>query len=365
MKTRAAVAVAAHQDLEIREIEVDDPRPDELRVKMVASGICHTDAICRDQWYPVPLPVVLGHEGAGVVEAVGSQVKGFKEGDKVVLGPTHCGHCGNCLSGHPMYCEDFFRGNFAARRGDGSSAFSDANGGIGSHFFGQSSFAEHANVPATGAIPVADDAPLEILGPLGCGIMTGSGSVLNVLRPEPGSSLAIFGTGAVGLAGLLAAKAAGVTTLVMVDVVAQRLTLAHTLGATHTVNAHDKDPVTAIRELTGGGVQYAMETTGIPAVFAQMTKSLAAMGHGAVVGAAKLGTDAPLDIGTLLPTGIRITFIAEGDSVPRQFIPRLLRLHRAGLFPFDQLIRRYPFADINQAFADSAAGKTIKPVVIY
>ncbi|EMR00484.1 NAD(P)-dependent alcohol dehydrogenase [Paeniglutamicibacter gangotriensis] len=365
MKTRAAVAIAPETDLEIREVDLDEPRADELRVKIVASGVCHTDAIIRDQWYPVPLPVVLGHEGAGIVEAVGSAVQGFSVGDKVVMGPAFCGACEQCLAGHPMYCVNFYDRNFGVQRPDGSKAFSDSQGAIGSHFFGQSSFAEYTNVVAHGAVKVPDNAPLEILGPLGCGIMTGSGAVLNVLKPTPGSSIAVFGTGSVGMSGMLAAKAAGATTIIMVDIVPERLEFAKELGATHIVNSKEVDPVEAIKEITGGGVDYALDTTGVPAVFAQMTKSLTIRGHGALVGAAKLGTEAPFDIGTLLLTGIKISMVIEGDAVPKEFIPRLISLHARGMFPFDKLIKKYKFEDINQAFVDSADGSTLKPVIVF
>ncbi|MGM7669714.1 NAD(P)-dependent alcohol dehydrogenase [Microbacterium sp. A93] len=365
MKTRAAVATAPQADLEIREVELDAPRPDELQVKVVASGVCHTDAIIRDQWYPVPLPAVLGHEGAGIVEAVGADVEGFAVGDKVVIGPAYCGRCEQCLAGHPMFCVNFYDRNFGVRRPDGSTAFSDGDGAIGSHFFGQSSFAEHTNVVASGAVKVPDNAPLELLGPLGCGIMTGAGAVLNVLEPRPGSSVAIFGTGAVGMAGMLAALAAGATTVIMVDIVPERLEFAKELGATHTVNSQETDPVEAIKEITGGGVHYALDTTGVPPVFAQMTRSLATRGHGALVGAAKLGTEAPFDIGTLLLSGIKVSMVVEGDAIPQEFIPRLISLHANGKFPFDRLTKTYPFEDINQAFADSANGTTLKPIVVY
>lgn len=365
MKTRAAVATAPQTDLEIRELELDEPRPDELRVRMVASGVCHTDAIIRDQWYPVPLPVVLGHEGSGIIEAVGDDVEGFSVGDKVVVGPAYCGHCEQCVAGHPMYCVNFYDKNFGAQRPDGSKAFSDENGPVGSHFFGQSSFAEFTNVPARGAVKVPNDVPLDILGPLGCGIMTGSGAVLNVLKPTPGSSVAIFGTGAVGMAGMMAAKAAGATTIIMVDIVPSRLELAKELGATHVVNSKETDPAAAIKEITGGGAQFALDTTGVPMVFTQMSNSLATRGHGALVGAAKLGTEAKVDIGTQLLAGINLHLVIEGDAVPKEFIPRLVSLHQQGLFPFDKLIKKYDFADINQAFADSANGSTLKPVITF
>lgn len=366
MKTRAAVALGPGQDFEIRELELDEPRPDEVTVRMVASGVCHTDAIIRDQWYPVPLPAVLGHEGAGVVEAVGSAVQGLEVGDRVVVGPAFCGECEQCLAGHPMYCLNFYDRNFSARRTDGSTAFTAADGtAVGSNFFGQSSFAEHTNVVAHGTVKVAEDAPLDLLGPLGCGIMTGAGAVLNVLAPKPGSSIAIFGTGAVGMAAMLAAKAAGASTIIMVDIVPSRLEFARGLGATHTVNSKEQDPASAIAELTGGGAEYALDTTGVPAVFAQMTNSLGIRGHGALVGAARMGTEAPIDIGTLLVRGVSMSTVVEGDAVPKEFIPRLIALHERGAFPFDALTKTYAFDDINAAFADSASGETLKPIIVY
>lgn len=264
-----------------------------------------------------------------------------------------------------MYCKDFYARNFSARRDDGSAAFSADGQVVGSHFFGQSSFSEYTNVPANGVVKVPAEAPLDLLGPLGCGIMTGSGTVLNVLKPEPGSSVAIFGTGAVGLAAMLAAKAAGASTIIMVDVIDERLKFARELGATHTVNSKSVDPVQTIKDITGGGVNYALESTAVPAVFAQMANSLATLGHGALVGAAKLGTQAPFDVGNLLLTGLRLSMVIEGDAVPREFLPRLIRLHADGKFPFDKLIKKYPFEDINRAFADSASGLTLKPVLVY
>lgn len=366
MKIQAAVATAPKTALEIRDIDLDAPRADEVTVRMVASGVCHTDVIVRDQWYPTPLPAVLGHEGSGVVEAVGGDVDDLKIGDKVILAPASCGLCENCTSGHPQYCVEFYNLNFGGSRSDGTKMFDDHGTQLSSNFFGQSSFASVTNVRSRNAVKVDDDAPLELLGPLGCGIMTGSGAVLNVLRPSPGESVAVFGTGAVGLSGMFAAIASGATTIIMVDVVPSRLENAKELGATHVINSSEQDPVEAIREITGGkGVSYALDTTGVPVVFAQMTKSLALRGHGVLVGASKLGTEAPFDIGTLLTSGINISMVVEGDSVPREFIPKLISLHERGMFPFDKLTKTYEFSEINQAIADSEAGKTIKPIIVY
>lgn len=361
---RAAVATAPETPLDIRELQLDDPQPDEVQVRIVASGVCHTDAIVRDQWYPTPLPAVLGHEGAGIVEKVGSGVGTVEPGDRVVLAPASCGTCALCLGGHPSYCANFYDRNFGGTRVDGSTSFSDGDESVSSNFFGQSSFASMTNTYERNIVKVADDAPLELLGPLGCGVQTGAGAVMNRLRPGPGSSIAIFGTGAVGLSSMFAAIAAGCTTVIMVDIVASRLEFAAASGATHTVDSSDTDPAEAIKDLTGGaGVDYAVDSTGNKDVFPQMLASLATLGHGALVGAAALGTEAPFDIGTLLLTGLKLSMVIEGDSVPQRLIPKLLEMHAQGSFPFDSLIETYDFDDINQAFEDSEGGGTLKPVV--
>jgi aryl-alcohol dehydrogenase len=365
-RTVAAVAYAPNVPLTVTELELDPPRSGEVRVRMVASGVCHTDAIVRDQWYPTPLPAVLGHEGAGVVTVLGPDVEGVEVGDHVLLSFDSCGTCDNCSAGRPAYCEIFFGANFGGRRPDGSTAFTDDDGTeVSSHFFGQSSFAALANVSARSLVVVDRDAPLELLAPLGCGIQTGAGAILNVLRPEAGASLVIFGAGAVGLSALLAAVIRELTTIVVVDVVPSRLALALELGATHAIDGSAVDAVDEIWRITGSGAQYALDTTGVPAVFEQMTRSLGVLGSGALVGAAALGTRAAIDIGSLLPTGITLRMIVEGDSDPVRFVPELVALHAAGRFPFDRLVTSYPFAEINRAFDDSARGTTLKPVVVF
>lgn len=365
MRTTAAVIFNRGGPFEVIDVDLDEPHAGEIRVRMVATGVCHTDGIVRDQWYPTPLPAVLGHEGAGVVEALGVGVTDFQIGDNVVLSFNHCGNCANCAAGLPSYCTDFYDRNFGGARPDGSASLSNEGQRISSHFFGQSSFSRHANVPVNVAVKVDADAPLEILAPLGCGIQTGAGAVLNALDPPAGSAIAVFGSGAVGLSALLASVIAGCTTVIAVDPVRSRLELAHELGATHVIDPTESDPAEQIKAITAGGTLYAVDTTGVPAVFGAATSSLGVRGHLAVVGAAALGTKADLDIGSLLPIGAQISFVVEGDSVPANFIPNLVALHRAGQFPFDRLIRTYQFAEINQAFEDSAAGVTLKPVVVY
>ena len=209
MKATAAVVWEKERPFSMEEVEVDEPRAGEVLVRIVGVGVCHTDLIVRDQWYPVPLPAVLGHEGSGVVESVGPGVEKVRPGDHVVLSFDHCGHCANCLKGRPSYCTTFFERNFGGQRMDGSTALDKDGQALHSHFFGQSSFATYALASQNSVVKVPQDAPLESLGPLGCGVQTGAGAVLNSLKPEPGSSIAVFGTGAVGISAIMAAVAAG------------------------------------------------------------------------------------------------------------------------------------------------------------
>jgi aryl-alcohol dehydrogenase len=340
------------------------PIEDEVLVRIVATGMCHTDMIIRDQYYPVPLPAVLGHEGAGVIEEVGPRVKHLAKGDHVVLTYGACGHCLPCDSGMNSYCTEFFARNFGGGDEHGHSAISDAKGeSIHDHFFAQSSFATYALSREGSAIKVPKEAPLELLGPLGCGIQTGAGAVINSLKVSPGSSFLSLGAGAVGLSSVLAAKLAGAATIIAVDIVPSRLALARELGATHTINSKDQDLVEAVKAITGDGVNFALESTGIPAVLTQGVAALGRLGVLGVVGASHLGTMVPFDVNDLLIAGKSIRGICEGDSVPSKFIPDLVNLYLQGRFAFDKLVKFYPFEQINQAAEDSEKGITLKPIL--
>lgn len=366
MNVTAAVVRDKSTPFALEELELDDLRPGEVRVRMVATGVCHTDAIVRDQVYPTPLPAVLGHEGAGVVEAVGSAVTSVAPGDHVVLSAASCGVCAQCLSGKPMYCENAYDQCFGGRRSDGTTALSSNGEAVSSHFFGQSSFATYANVVERSVVKVPHDAPLEKLGPLGCGLQTGAGAVLNELRPEAGTSLVVFGAGAVGSAAIMAAKVAGCTTVVAVDLHDSRLDLARRIGATHTINSGSADVVSELKKITGGkGVDFAVDTTAVPGLLTQALDALAVRGTIVLVGAAASGTTVPFEIGESLLKGWTFKTVIEGSSVPQVFIPHLVELWQQGRFPFDELVKTYEFAAINEAFADSADGTTIKPVVVF
>lgn len=366
MRVTAAVIDQPGGPPRLRPLDLDAPRPDEVRVRMVATGVCHTDLNIRDQVYPTALPAVLGHEGAGIVEAVGAAVPNLSPGDHVVLSANSCGGCRPCLAGEPAYCADLFARNFGMSRPDGSCPLTHDGQPVASMFFGQSSFSTHANVAYRGVVKVDDDVDLTVVAPLGCGIQTGAGAVLNQLKPRPGSSVGVFGAGAVGMAAIMAAAVTGCTTIVAVDVIDARLELAHRLGATHIVNGAGEGLDVRLDEICcGAGLDYALDTTGNPKVLQTATAALGIRGTVALVGAARPGTEVSFEIGASLTKGWTFTTIIEGSAVPQLLIPALIGLWKQGRFPVDQLIRRYPFAEIENAFAAVESGAVIKPVLTF
>lgn len=372
METIAAIADREAEGFRIASVTLDDLRDDEVLVDVVAVGMCHTDLSAASGVIPFPLPGVLGHEGAGRVRAVGGAVTRVRPGDPVLMTFTSCGRCRQCRGGHPAYCEHHLPWNLlGGARADGTHTMTDADGApLHAHFFGQSSFARHAIVDERSlvALPadIGDD-EIALYAPLGCGLQTGAGAVLNVLRPAPDDVLAVSGAGAVGLAAVMAAQAIAVQRIIVVDRVPERLQLARELGATDVVDAADleaADVAAALRELCGeAGVQAAVETTGNVGVLETMIAALGVGGTCAVVGAPRAGSRASFDVNAHLP-GRRIVGVTLGDSEPERFVPQLIALHRSGRFPIERLERRYPFADIGVAAADAASGRTIKPVLI-
>ncbi|MEN5362719.1 NAD(P)-dependent alcohol dehydrogenase [Brevundimonas intermedia] len=360
----AAIAREARQPLVLETGEIEGPRPDEVLVRVVATGVCHTDMVVRDQDFAAPLPMVLGHEGAGVVEAVGAEVTEVAPGDHVIMTYMWCGHCHTCESGHPAHCENMGPLNFGGGRLDGSTATTDAAGAkVHDHFFGQSSFSTYALANEKNVVKVDKDAPIELLGPLGCGIQTGAGAVLQALDVKAGTSFVAFGAGAVGLAAVMAARVAGATTIIAVDITPSRLDLALELGATHVINSRETDPVARVREITGGGADYSLECSGRAEVLRQAIDALGTLGACGIVGATREGTEASFNVNDVMIPGRRIIGIVQGDVISKIFIPRLVELHKQGRFPFDKLVRFYPFDQINEAIADSESGVTIKPIL--
>jgi aryl-alcohol dehydrogenase len=366
VKTVAAVIHEKDAPFVLEEVELDEPRPNEVVVRMVAAGICHTDLSVRSGVIPFPLPAVVGHEGAGIVVEVGSAVRSVRPGDHVLASFTSCGGCVNCLSGAPPSCDTFFPMNLlGGRRSDGSYTIHQNGLPLNAHFFGQSSLAQHALVDERSLVKVDESAPLPLLAPLGCGIQTGAGTVLNVLRPKPGSTLVVFGAGAVGLSAVMAAALTAAAHIVAVDVVASRLELAQELGATQTIDARNADVAETLNELTKGrGVDYTIESSGNLVAVSQAVHLLAPRGTCAILGAPPAKSTVPVDV-NYMHLGRSIVSFAEGDSVPQVFLPALVRLHELGKLPLERLVRYYPFADIEKAAEDAHSGVTIKPVVVF
>jgi aryl-alcohol dehydrogenase len=362
--TAAAVVESAGAGFTFSDVELADPRPDEVLVRIVAAGVCHTDLGVAGGHHPIPLPGVLGHEGAGVVEATGSAVTRVRPGDQVLLSFTSCGTCANCRDGHPAYCATWLPLNLiGGTRADGSATLSRDGENLGGHFFGQSSFARHALVDERSLVKVPADAPLDLLAPLGCGVQTGVGAVWNVLAPRPGDAIVVTGAGAVGLSAVMAARLTPATRIIAVDRVPERLALARELGATHTVDTTGTDLAEAVADITGGeGANGVVETTGNTGVLAAAVGTLAARGTAVIVGAPAFGTTVPIDVNFMIP-GRRVVGLTLGDSETQSLIPVLVDLVASGRLPVDRLVKHYKFEEIGQAVADVVSGATIKPVL--
>ncbi|HEX4408514.1 MAG TPA: NAD(P)-dependent alcohol dehydrogenase [Xanthobacteraceae bacterium] len=363
MRITAAVINERSSPFVIDTLELTEPRADELVVRVVASGMCQTDLHGRDGYYANPVPAVFGHEGAGVVHAVGSAVTSFKPGDHVVMSFPWCGACANCAAERRSYCVHARDLKMAGTRADGSFLLSRGGTPVHSAFFQQSSFGTYALTQERYAVKVREDAPLDLLGPLACSGQTGAGAVLNVLKPKTGDSIAVFGVGAVGLSALMAAKIAGCDPIIAVDVHPKRLALARELGAMHVIDhSAVKNVVGEICGLTGGGVKHSIETSALPPVFREAIESLMPGGTCVLLGSARKGNDVSIEM-PFLQEGRTVRGVVQGDSVPKTFIPKLVDLIMDGKFPIEKMIKFYELADINVAAVESSNGTTIKPVI--
>lgn len=368
MTTQARAAICRGHDhpFTIEPVELAELRPDELLVRIVACGICHTDLAVRDAQLPVPLPVVLGHEGAGVVEFVGADVTAAVPGDRVVMSFNSCGHCPSCDAQAPTYCYYFFPHNWSGTRADGTPSMTMAGQPMNANFFGQSAFATHAIAHQRNVVRVPDSAaslPLARLAPIGCGLMTGAGAVLNAMKVRSGLPIAVFGTGTVGIAGIMAARIADSNPIVAVDVNDDRLALALELGATHAFNARDDAPG-RIRELCPRGLGYALDTTGIKAVIEQAWSLLAPKGIVGIVGASSPEDDLTFNEAQFMGGGRTVMGILGGNSDGAGFLTELLEHHLAGRFPYERLIETFPFEQINEAIEASESGRVVKSVLV-
>lgn len=364
MKIVAAVTSAASQPFALKTIDLEPPRPDEVLVRIEAVGLCHTDIVAQ-MGAIIPLPGVLGHEGAGVVEAVGAEVTKVAVGDRVVITFRSCGHCRNCDKGLAAYCHTMPMLNYAGCRPDGSTALSDNGERLAGNFFGQSSFASHCLTYERNLVKAPDDIPFAVLAPLGCGVQTGAGAILKSLDCQAGDAVLITGGGAVGLSAVMAAASRGCKPIIVVEPHSDRRELALSLGATDTI-----DPTAgvalaeAVRAIVALGVDFAFDTTGRPEILNGSMDCLAPHGTLGVVGIAPPGTPVPGDMGKAMTFGHSVKGIIEGDSDPDTFIPELFALHQQGKLPVDRLVRTYPLAEINKAIADQHHGDCVKVVLL-
>ena len=364
MKTTVAVVNSQGGDFSLEEVDLEGPRADEVLVRIVATGLCHTDIHLKGFLPEEMFPNVFGHEGSGVVEEVGEDVTGIEVGDHVVLSFRSCRDCENCRAGLVGYCDSSLMLNYMGMRMDGSQPYSRDGSPVFGNFFGQSSLSRHAVAYADNCVVVDQSVDLTKVAPYGCGFQTGAGTVLNVLRPSPAESLVVYGVGAVGLAAIAAAKHLGVTTIIAVDPLPSRREVAAGFGAIGVDPTDESTPVVdKVKELTGSGASYAIDTTAISAVVKQAQQSLKVRGTLVALG---LGAEEyAIDAIDLLQSGKVVKASIEGDSDPQEMVPRLIALNAAGEFDVDDLISTYPFAEINTAVADVLAGKVVKPVLVW
>ena len=363
MKVFASVTRKPGQ-LSLENVELSAPKASEVLVKTIACGVCHTDAAALHSYIPVTLPIILGHEGVGIVEEIGSEVTTLKKGDRVILSFPSCGKCQYCHDDHPYACDNMNTLFFDGTYNDGTKRFSSEGVEISS-FFGQGSFADHVIIDARNAVKadIDNDEDLANLCSLGCGVQTGAGAVFNRIKPKQGTSIAVFGCGGVGMSAIMASAIAGCSTIIAIDIVPSRLELAKELGATHVINSSETDPVAEIKRITGGGVHNSVESSGIAKVTIQ---ALECLRHGGM--AVLLSVTGPEEItipleALILNPNVTLTGLVEGASNPQTFIPELVKYYKEGRLPVDKLVQFYDFKDIEKAFADSHTGVAIKPIL--
>jgi aryl-alcohol dehydrogenase len=358
-ETTAALSYGPAEPFTLHTVELSPPRDNEVLVRLEAVGICHTD-LGSKAFSPDGTPALFGHEGAGVIEAVGSAVSGLAVGQKVLMSYNSCGVCAQCSHGHRAYCEQFNMLNASGARPDGSTPVSIGGEPVRSAFFGQSSFARHAIATVENVVPVDDDVDLSLAAPMGCGFQTGAGAVVNVLRPTSASRVVVYGAGGVGMAAVMAARAMGAETVIAVDLSARRRELALEIGATHALDGADENLSDEMRKITGGGATHALDTTAVPAVITGAVQTLAPLGTLVLVGIG--APEVALNVLDLIGSGKTVRGCIEGDATPSELIPRLLAWQREGKFPVERIISTYPFEDINDAVADMREA-VVKPVL--
>lgn len=366
MKTRAAVVRDINQ-LSIETVELDAPKATEVLVRVRAAGVCHSDLHTLKGELRASPPLVLGHEGAGIVEAVGSQVKSIKVGDHVLVNWLPADYtCPNCLRGFPNVCERLNKTTFQGWLMDGTSRLKTDDGVTLKHYLSAATMSEHIVIDEASAIPFPSDVPFDVAAITGCAVATGIGAVMNTARVVMGSSVAVIGCGGIGLSAILGCKLAGCDPIVAVDVVASKLEFACKLGATAAVNAKQEDVVKRLRALTGGGPDYVFDSVGSPTTMPQALQSARPGGAAVIVGLHAAKTDVPIPAGALVLQNKRLLGSFVGTIKPHLDLPRLIELYRAKKLPLDDLItKRYSLDETAQAFADMEAGNLARGVIVF
>ncbi|MFQ5795091.1 MAG: zinc-binding dehydrogenase [Candidatus Bipolaricaulia bacterium] len=364
---KAAVLYEPKTRLVVEDVEVEEPKPGEVMVRMVAGGVCHSDLHMVKGDLEIPLPAILGHEGAGIVEMVGDGVTTVKKGDHVIpLWRTSCGQCEWCLGGRPALCDVGFQIRSTGRLMDGTSRFRKGETEI-KHALGVSTFASYSVMMEQAVVKIHDDVPLEIAALVGCGVITGVGAVINAAKVRPGSSVAVFGTGGVGLNVIQGAALVSAEKIIAIDLLDNKLALAQEMGATHSVNASRTEPVAEIKELTDGqGVDYAFEVIGLPETISQAVEALRKRGTAVIVGVSRREATIPLKTLPMVFEEQTVMGSLYGSSRPRIDVPKLLDLYMAGKLKLDPLLSRtYPLEQANEAFDALERGETARSVLTF
>jgi len=359
---KAAVFHGPKQPLSIEDVEIDKPQDREVLVRTVASGVCHSDLHFVDGFYPYPAPAVLGHEAAGIVEEAGRQVTYLKPGDHVIAClSVFCGNCDQCMSGHPNRCSN----KAATQRDPKDKPRISQKGKPINQFLDLSSYCEKMLVHENALVKISDDIPLDRAALVGCGVTTGVGAVLNTAKVEPGSTVAVFGCGGVGLAAIQGARIAGARKIIAVDMFEGKLAMAKRLGATDSVDASANDPIDEIRKLTGGGVDYAFEAIGLKKAAEQAFNSLKPGGTATVIGMIPVGQKVEVD-GFMFLTERKLQGTNMGSNRFRIDMPRYLDFYLQGRLKLDEMIsKRGKLEDVNEAFRAMKAGEVARTVLMF
>ncbi|MEZ5340104.1 MAG: Zn-dependent alcohol dehydrogenase [Acidimicrobiales bacterium] len=360
---KAAIAQFNPGQLEIREIQIRLTRTQEVLVHTKAAGICHSDLHFMEGKYPYPCPAVLGHESAGVVEAVGSMVTYVQPGDHVITClSAFCGHCEECLSGHMSRCE---RKNIDLVRQPGEPPRLSRDGEVVNQFLHLSSYAEQMLIHEQALVKIDKEMPFDRAALIGCGVTTGMGAVFRTARVEPGSTVAVIGAGGIGLAAIQGARIAGANKIIAVDMNAGKLELAQSMGATHVVNASTDDPVAAVQELTGGGVHNSFEAVGMKVTAEQSFKMLRRGGQATIIGMIPVGTNIEIH-GVELLDEKKLTGSNMGSNQFRTDMPRFVDMYLDGRLMLDEMISKtIKLEDINQGFEDMKSGNVARSVIAF